>query len=183
MNPTYQVDQLRRFFIYEAHLPEVDGNDIAVRIKRYLSDQKNVDNGVGKFNAKHSHFQLSSMTNMFSDLFAAIDSRVQEIDKSRNDVYNFFKPSLHRSWCAMFGNGDYLDWHVHEDRYMYNTVYYPQDHESTICLEDSNDKILEIKPRKGNLLIMQGSIKHKVSEVNTNAPRFIVAADFIYRSL
>lgn len=183
------VKQTSSYNIYQFDLLEIDPDIVAKNIRLLLAEQPKRDEN----NAVHKGFHLfqtdiftKENNHLFDDLIQVIENKVIQIleDESlhyKNNLANI-KPVVETFWCIMYKKGDKADWHRHQNIYCYQAVYYPEDSEdiSPIVFEDSYG-IKEIRPKKGSLIIFDGTIKHMVPTITSDKERLVFASNLIYK--
>lgn len=182
------VKQTSRYNIYQFDLLEIDPNIVAKNIRSLLAEQPRRDENTAVHKGFHL-FQTDIFTketnHLFDDLIQVIENKVIEVLEDESLHYKTklvnITPVVETFWCIMYKKGDKADWHRHQNIYCYQAVYYPEDSEdiSPIVFEDLHG-FKEIRPKKGSLIIFDGTIKHMVPEIISEKERLVFASNLLF---
>lgn len=186
------VNQESAQMIYEIDLPEIDPDRIARILKDLLAGEIRRDktNAIHRgFHVTHTPVYNKETNNLFDDIIKEIEDRVLEIHEDCSNHYRTglskVVPKVQTFWGVLYQKGDKTDWHVHEDQYCFQSVYYVgvEDDTPIIFKNDGPKGDLSIKPKKGKLVVFNGRTWHMVPEITSDYTRIAFVCNFSYEKV
>ena len=178
--------------IYEIDLTEIDPNKVAETLKEILAGEVRRDetNAIHRgFHVTHTPVYNKETCNLFDDVILAIENKLLEIHEDTSNHYRSgiskIVPKVQTFWGVQYQKGDKTDWHVHEDQYCFQTVYYVNvEDNSPIVFRNNGPKgDLIITPQKGKLVIFNGRTWHMVPELTSDNIRVAFVCNISYEKI
>ena len=176
--------------IYQFDLPEIDPDVVATNLKSLFEGRPHWNES----NSRHKGFHVTQTEiftkktcHLFNDLLEAIEQKVLEIVEDSSNLYKEglyvdIRPVVENYWGVMYQKGDKADWHNHEDMFCFQAVYYPMVEDDTpILFQSQTSGSIEIKPKKGSLVVFNGRTRHMVPEITSDKIRMSFASNLIYK--
>jgi len=159
--------------IYRKNISDkINALDIKQKILHYR--ENNPDNLSTNVRAWRSSWLLHKKTNVFANLVKELESIGKDFYECDNLPNCTLK--VNNFWAIIYGDNEYARWHDHGHETL-SLIYYVDVTPKTAPIEFENgDDSFKFYPDVGDVVLIHGLNRHKVSKLNQNS-RIVMAAN------
>ena len=127
--------------------------------------------------AWRSHYYTHTKTDLFNDLIRILE----EIGSHYYCMHGItnLKTKIVNLWAMVYSKGDYAKWH-HHGKNILSMVYYVDVDDGTTPIEfNGTNGTITVFPKRGDLIIFDSSLTHRVPKVSNHSPRVVIASNLM----